>query len=82
MKNRRLSKLGDLIASGAAGGQVEIPIDEALYLQSYGKLSKVGYTTLRLSFLPHGVVLPPYGVVSKHKMENVVPKQLVCMSPN
>ena len=81
MKNRRLSKLGGLIASGAAVGQVEIPIDEALYLQSYGKLSKVGYTTLRLSLLPHGVVWPPYDVVSKHKTENVVPKKLVWMTP-
>lgn len=56
---------------------MEVPFDEALYLQEYGKLSKVGYTTLRLSFLPYGLVLPPYDAVAKHKVENIVPKEQV-----
>ena len=72
-----MSQLGGHIASGIAASQVDVPCDEALYLQEYGKLSKVGYTTLRLSLIPYGVVLPTYDTVTKHKMENVVPKEQV-----
>ena len=77
MKNRKLSKLGGLIASGAAANQTVVPVDEVLYLQSYGKLSKVGYTTLRHSLLPYGVILPTYDTLAQHKLENVVPNKLV-----
>ena len=56
---------------------MEVPSDEALYLLEYGKLGKVGYTTLRLSLLPYGLILPTYDTVAKHKMQNVVPKEQV-----
>ena len=62
---------------GAATSNSEIPLDQALYLMSYGKLSKVGYTTLRLALLPHGVTFPTYDAVSAHKFSNVVPSKLV-----
>ena len=69
--------MGANLASGIATSQVEVPCDEALYMQEYGKLSKVGYTTLRLSLLPYGVVLPTYDMVAKHKVEKVLPKEQV-----
>jgi hypothetical protein len=77
LTNRKLSKLGATIATGVAATDVDIPSDQALYLQEYGGLGKVGNTTLRLTLLPYGVVFPPYDVISKHKMEKIVPTQLV-----
>ena len=43
----------------------------------YGKMGKSGYTTLRLSMLPYGVIFPPYDQVSKYKNEHVVPANMV-----
>ena len=77
LTNRKLSKLGATIATGVAATDVYIPSDQALYVQEYGGLGKVGYTTLRLTLLPYGVVFPPYDVISNHKMEKIVPTQLV-----
>lgn len=77
MKNRKLSKLGGAITSGAASTALKVPHDQALYLMEYGKLGKVGYTTLRLALLPYGVIFPPYTEVSKYKNEKVVPDSLV-----
>ena len=77
LKNRKLSQLGSAIASGAASNLSTIPLDQALYLMSYGKLSKVGYTTMRLAMLPLGVGFPTYDEVSAHKSSNVVPTKLV-----
>ena len=75
--NRRLSKLGSAIASGAATNQAKIPFDQALYIMSYGQLGKVGYTTLRLSLQPYGVVFPTYDEVSHFKYQNIIPAQTV-----
>ena len=55
-------------------------MDQALFIQSYGKLGKVGYTTLRLSLLPYGVVFPTYDATSVHKYENIVPTKMVSIS--
>ena len=72
-----MSKLGSAIASGVAASDQNVPNDQALYIMEYGKLGKVGYTTLRLSLLPYGVIFPPYDVVSTYKKENVVPAEMV-----
>ena len=75
--NRRLSQLASTIATGAATTQISIPDDQALYLQSYAGLSKVGYTALRCSLLPYGVTFPTYDSTARHRTENVVPKKVV-----
>jgi hypothetical protein len=78
VKNRKLSQLASTIATGAAAAtQVRIPDDLVLYLQAYGRLGKVGYTTLRLALLPYGVVFPTYDETARHRSENVVPNKLV-----
>ena len=76
-KNRRLSNLGSAISDGVATSTIRLPVDQALYLQTYGKMGKTGYTTLRLAVLPYGLVFPPYDETSKYKHQNIVPKQLV-----
>ena len=76
-KDRKMSKLGSTIASGAATTDLHVAPDQALYIMEYGKMGKVGYTTLRLSMLPFGVFFPQYDEVSKHKKEHVVPAQKV-----
>ena len=68
-----MSKLGAAIANGVATVDLPIPPAQALYIMEYGKMGKVGYTTLRLSMLPYGVVFPPYDQVSKYRREKVVP---------
>ena len=77
MKNRKLSNLGSAISDGLATSTLTIPVDQALYLQSYGKMGKTSYTTLRLAVLPYGLVFPPYDETAKHKHQNIVPTQLV-----
>ena len=76
-KNRKLSGIGAAIATGASADQLKIPLDQALFILSYGKLGKVGYTTMRLSFLPYGVILPTYDEITKHKSQNIIPSKLV-----
>ena len=80
-KNRKLSQLASTIASGAAAEQVQIPEDQALYLQTYAGLSKVGYTALRCSLLPLGVTFPTYDSTAHHRRDNVVPKIVVGNEP-
>ena len=80
-KNRKLSQLASTIASGAAAEQVQIPEDQALYLQTYAGLSKVGYTALRCSLLPLGVTFPTYDSTAQHRRDNVVPKIVVGNEP-
>ena len=72
-----MSKLGSTIASGAATTDLHVAPDQALYIMEYGKMGKVGYTTLRVSMLPFGVIFPPYDEVARHKKEHVVPVQKV-----
>ena len=74
-KNRKLSKIGASIASGVVTTDLHVPPDQALYIMEYGKMGKVGYTTLRLSMLPYGVIFPPYDTVSKYRKEHLVPAQ-------
>ena len=76
-KNRKLSNLGAAISDGVAASIIRMPTDQALYLQTYGKMGKTGYTTLRLALLPYGLVLPPYDETSKYKHQNIIPKELV-----
>ena len=38
MKNRKLSKLGVAITSGAASTALKVPHDQALYLMEYGMI--------------------------------------------
>ena len=78
-KNRRLSNLGSAISDGVATNTIRIPTDQALYLQTYGKMGKTGYTTLRLAVLPYGLVFPPYDETSKYKQQNIVPSELVSL---
>ena len=78
MKSRKLSNLGKAIAEGVSVSQVKVPLDQALFLQSYTNMGKVGYTTFRLSLLPYGLVLPPYDETARHKYEDIVPKNMVC----
>ena len=76
-KDRRLSKLGSAIASGVAASDVRIPVDQALYIQCYARLGKAGYTDLRLSLLPYGVIFPPYNEIADYKYQNIVPTKMV-----
>lgn len=82
MKNRRLSKIGAAIADGVAESFVRIPLDQALYLQTYARLPKVVYTALRLSLLPYNVVLPTYDETTHHKYKDVIPTQMVTIQYN
>ena len=72
-----MSQLGSAIASGVAASDVRIPLDQALYIQCYARLGKAGYTALRLSLLPYGVVFPPYNEIADYKYQNIVPTKLV-----
>ena len=72
-----MSKLGKALAQGTAVELAKIPEDQALYLFYYGQMGKVGYTNLRLSMLPHGVIFPTYNELSDYKFRNIVPSQLV-----
>ena len=76
-KNRPLSTIGSSISDGVASSKIKIPVDQALFLQTYGKLGKTGYNTLRLSILPYGLVFPTYDMTSHHKHQKIVPTVLV-----
>ena len=56
---------------------VQMPEDQALYLQYYSQLGKTGYTNLRLALLPYNVVLPPYNELIEYKYENIIPEEMV-----
>jgi hypothetical protein len=77
VKDRRLSQLGSSIADGVAGSQITIPIDQALFLQTYGMMGKTSYTGLRLALLRYGLIFPPYDVTSQYKHHHIIPSQLV-----
>ena len=77
IKNRRLSQLGSSIADGVAGSQITIPVDQALFLQTYGMMGKTTYTGLRLALLRYGLIFPPYDETSQYKHHHIIPSQLV-----
>ena len=74
MNNRKMASVGKAIADDKFSISAKFSMDEALYLQAYLNLSKVSYTTLRLTLLPHGLILPTYDLTALHRKENVIPK--------